>query len=1634
MIRATIHANGRLGTNIQSQTFTVSDGKVEKTTQTGATGKAAAQKETAANPALTERVGKTVTGAVKGSGAGFTNVGGTILEGLGKINTFFARANDRQEVENAKRYAERDRELLERGTYDDGTVIDAKGREQLERRIARYEKLPDINEAYYQAIEKLSADEAEKVYDKADELAEASAQDIQRAKQGLGQAGQFAVDVGVAGTQMAGDVGFALLTGGTALVPMAVRGFGSGAQEARQSGASFGQQTAYGAGSAALSVATEKLANVATPFKEAFGTGVLDKALSGTMQKLSGSAAGKLALSMISEGGEEMLEDALQPILQRITYDPEALVHYKDADYWTNMLYDGLVGAALGGVGSGLEYAGNRLRGNGQNAAVESAETPPAQSGGRDVPAAQRATDGVSGDFMTQEAQRLFGQQKAASQGETGTLKANTSLFDRDILQNFNSARTYLIAFAKKHFPNSVVNAETGKTIGISRKGLDKFLSGNILYEKYASGFHIPELIERGRKVAEAGNYHPETVDSIPTFEYYDSPIEIDGKQYNAHIRVKNTTVGDKYYGHTIGEVDDIKIEPPTRTSAEAVQPEKTGGSTLSPLTSADTGRDPAASVMETAPVEGTPSVPYESAETDPSALRPKRTDPVSSEQSVPQGADAVKFGTDGLGAADTGFTTQGMEGQERTSRLADSMPYDQYAEAATGMSREDYAKLFRYQSQTEGKSLHLAEELLYFQQDGQRRFILDVNPSAFSELVKSLDAATAWNGPQTDAARMIETELKGRSANMEIPETEYIHWIEIMQEHMASTGQGVQANAKWSRNDNTGGRATELEAWNNLENSGLSDAEKQETFRKIVQWDMEIDGAQEGDTAALKNIILQVAQERGVLNALSGRQSRRLTERALKALDSLSFEQLRQFAYSSTSALSSDSVPANIGQKLKTVQILNMLSNPKTAAKNLTGNSSFYCLDAVAMDGAAILDMAVSKLTGTRSVAFERAALGRASLRDAVKAMQMSIAEITLDVDMGGEQTRYGTGSSRTFKASGNLVDKVLSAIERNQAYLLTATDEFYKGAAKGTEAATQRLVDQKKIKTADAEYAAKQADALARYRTFQDDSKMSVVIQQIHDLLNMAGVGDSGKIIKGKTVHAFGAGDIVAPFTRVAGNLVSRGLEYSPVNAVKGTLEVVNQVAKAAGGQTVDPAAQAKGVSNLARGMTGTAIAYGFMLLAQSGLLRQADDEDDADVAALNASEGIEGTQLNITAALRALDGGSAEWQSGDTLVDLSSIEPLNLLMNLGTEMAKAPENPVVSSFKSTLDSFGAASAELPVLQSIGEFGKDVLVYGNDWKESALEQAGKTVVSSVTPNVLSALAKGLDDRPRNAYTGDGLWDIIQDSFKSRVPGLRETLPGSVNTMGEEKLYQGSQADILLNALLNPAGINTYTQSEVSREMQRVREATGDAAFYPTKAIPSKVSYTKDGETVEKELTYEQRQNYQRDRGATLMVTMADVMATSAYKNATSAGKDELLTLCYNYANQTAKGNVIGPDSVDSWVQHAKDAKNELGISTAEYLALYHRYGSDIMSGSGYEKTLEAVDAGLSVAEYAAYKNSVKGLTADKDANGNPIDGSKKAKIIHAINEQDLSAAEKDWLYYLNGYSQKTISDTPWH
>lgn len=117
------------------------------------------------------------------------------------------------------------------------------------------------------------------------------------------------------------------------------------------------ETTGYGTASGAVSIATEKISNVAAPFKKAFGGGFLDKAIDGAIAKMNGNAAGRLALSFLSEGGEEVIEDIVQPALQTIYTKKrhENLGEYLSELDAAEILNDFLVGGALGLIGSGVE-------------------------------------------------------------------------------------------------------------------------------------------------------------------------------------------------------------------------------------------------------------------------------------------------------------------------------------------------------------------------------------------------------------------------------------------------------------------------------------------------------------------------------------------------------------------------------------------------------------------------------------------------------------------------------------------------------------------------------------------------------------------------------------------------------------------------------------------------------------------------------------------------------------------------------------------------------------------------------------------------------------------------------------------------------------------------------------------------------------------------------------------------------------------------------------------------------------------------------------------------------------------------------------------------------------------------------
>lgn len=181
------------------------------------------------------------------------------------------------------------------------------------------------------------------------------------ANYGKGPVGKFVNTLGVNATQMGGDLLIAPVTAGYSLIPLAVRAGGSAALESSDSGASLLRRAAYSVGTGGVEALTEKLSDGLAGI---YGAGAADEIVEDVVAKLSKSVAGQAVLktlfSATGEGLEEVISDFAQPALQTI-YNGKSIGGNYSAMQASDVLYDFLVGAALGGIGGGVEAAANRF-------------------------------------------------------------------------------------------------------------------------------------------------------------------------------------------------------------------------------------------------------------------------------------------------------------------------------------------------------------------------------------------------------------------------------------------------------------------------------------------------------------------------------------------------------------------------------------------------------------------------------------------------------------------------------------------------------------------------------------------------------------------------------------------------------------------------------------------------------------------------------------------------------------------------------------------------------------------------------------------------------------------------------------------------------------------------------------------------------------------------------------------------------------------------------------------------------------------------------------------------------------------------------------------------------------------------
>ena len=986
-----------------------------------------------------------------------------------------------------------------------------------------------------------------------------------------------------------------------------------------------------------------------------------------------------------------------------------------------------------------------------------------------------------------------------------------------------------------------------------------------------------------------------------------------------------------------------------------------------------------------------------------------------------------------GYGAAGTGATANPAQ---RVSRVRSNTLEQSRRESAARMLGEDRGKAidriltmdekhldemspekYTYDVETEKQSMARAKERLTQDYDGTKA---------------ELEGGTWRSGEDLDAAMgVLASELAEarRTGNYD----EAVEWAHLIQEQGTGAGQFIHAFAKYTRSpEGVLVRAAEI-----LDRAGVDPVKRDELLDRIADFTKTLGAIETGDKNGLIQLILDQAEQRNT----------KVSKRTLKNLGLMNFEYLYDAALNQMDQIAQDYLKPSIGKQISTFQTISHLLNLRTGNRNVASNQVFDVIGGTIRNDVAMLpDAILGTISGRRVVGFQKSWASKAKRSGAREGLRRSWIEASLDIapDAANSRDKYGT-SRRTWKMTGNRGARVMSTVEKAMGFELNVTDEFHKGSVVGeTLESLARAVERGDITQAEAEAWAREE---ALYRSFQDDTFVGSMLGNIKNLFNTVGVGKSGKKMGKLDIKEFGLGDLVQKYTQVPGALITRAIEFSPIGylkAIYNTAQFVkafkSEKVKAQAAETAAARAEAnpdrarqvrqafrakteaeqarvetnrlqrKAALAFGQATTGTGIIAAFAMLAAKGLLKRADDEDDADAKALKASEGISGTQLNLSALGRWIEGESPDWKTGDDLMSFEFLEPLNSLMTIGALVAK---DNVDASFWEKVGNYGGDSMEalyqsileIPTMQTIQTVQSTVQYHDEDgalplWAEIPFEVARGSVTGFI-PSPLRQAAQASDEVYRETYGDKNLWNQTKSSVQNSIPVARNQLDPKLDNFGQAKKLESTARNVL-NAFVNPGSLRTYRQSTVSKELDRVYAATDDANIYPDRNAPYTTSYTKDGKKKDFELTADERQAYQRSRGQTTYRLMQDVMNDPVYKHLSAEDRGEVLTQVKGYSNYVAK---------------------------KEFLSAHGESYSD----DKYEKYSAALQTGMTLSQYLTANDAVdeaEGVIDPKT--GKTKSGTKMADAIEIIDGFDLTPEQKDFM--LRSKYPTTKKRVRWH
>ena len=331
--------------------------------------------------------------------------------------------------------------------------------------------------------------------------------------------------------------------------------------------------------------------------------------------------------------------------------------------------------------------------------------------------------------------------------------------------------------------------------------------------------------------------------------------------------------------------------------------------------------------------------------------------------------------------------------------------------------------------------------------------------------------------------------------------------------------------------------------------------------------------------------------------------------------------------------------------------------------------------------------------------------------------------------------------------------------------------------------------------------------------------------------------GLGDAiSGLKKNKSKLVSTTSKSLLPFSQTPSAILDTATNYTPAGVLRGIYNL-------------SQGNQRKGVNQLASGILGTAgIGAGYGL-AESGVLT-GDLSDDKEIRAIQTQTGQQPYAL----------------KAGDTYNSLEFAQPAVSPLMMGADISNG-EKGVGNILKTGLKSLLGNS----FLSNLSGTSQRI---GQNGLESLPEEVASTYLSQLLPfsSLSSQVNKTIDNTKRDSYSSD----FIEKQLKSamaKYPGLSQMLPQSVDTVGEDKVYNEDQGlgTQIFNNFINPSTMSKFNPSEVEKNVLDMYEKTGEVAQAPA-YHSGKI--TNKGKTYE--LTDEEMREYSKRMAQVLKYTPA--------------------------------------------------------------------------------------------------------------------------------------------------------------